>query len=229
MAQRARLAPAVFPVILALAACAGPVTTTPPTTAIPPAPGPAPVLGAEETGQASWYGHPHHGRRTASGEIYDMYGLTAAHRALPFGARLLVVNLRSGQSAQVRVNDRGPFVEDRIIDLSYGAARALGAVGPGVIPVRLRVIGLPEREPARAARSGPGFALQLGAFTSRSRAEALREALAREGTEATVSEAEESGETYYRVRIGGFSSREGAEAAARRLAEQGYRALIVER
>jgi rare lipoprotein A len=196
---------------------------------IPHGPGPPPVLGAEATGQASWYGHPHHGRRTASGEIYDMHGLTAAHRALPFGTRLLVVNLGSGQSAEVRVNDRGPFVDDRIIDLSYGAARALGAVGPGVIPVRLRVIGLAERDAGGATGGASGFSLQLGAFTSRSRAEALRDAFARDGGEARISEAELNGETYYRVRVGTFPDRAAAEAVARRLAEKGYRALIVER
>jgi rare lipoprotein A len=107
------------------------------------APPPPLAPGFEERGQASWYGEPHHGRPTASGEIFDMHALTAAHRALPFGTRVLVTRLDTGRSVEVRINDRGPFVDGRIVDLSYAAARALGAVGPGVVPVRLRVVALP--------------------------------------------------------------------------------------
>ena len=113
-----------------LAGCSRAVVSTPP---VPPA------AGTEEVGFASWYGAPHHGRRTASGEVYDMHQLTAAHRTMPFGTRLLVTNRDTSQSAEVRVNDRGPFVEGRILDVSYAAARQLGAVGPGIIPVRVRV------------------------------------------------------------------------------------------
>jgi rare lipoprotein A len=98
-------------------------------------------VGREEVGLASWYGAPHHGRRTASGEVFDMNQLTAAHRTLPFGTRVLVTNRDTGQSAELRINDRGPFVEGRILDVSYAAARLLGAIGPGTIPVRIRVIG----------------------------------------------------------------------------------------
>ena len=107
-----------------------------------PAPG---GVGAVQTGDASWYGKAHHGRRTASGQIYDMYQLTAAHPTLPLGARVLVTNLNNGRSVEVRVNDRGPTVVGRIIDLSYAAARQLGAVWEGVIPVRLRVLSVPPR------------------------------------------------------------------------------------
>lgn len=107
----------------------------------PPSPPPLPpAVGREEVGLASWYGAPHHGRRTASGEVFDMNQLTAAHRTLPFGTRVLVTNRDTGQSAELRINDRGPFVEGRILDVSYAAARLLGAIGPGTIPVRIRVI-----------------------------------------------------------------------------------------
>ncbi len=92
-------------------------------------------------GQASWYGHPYHGRRKSSGEIYDMNQLTAANRTLPLGTRLLVTNLDNGRTVEVRINDRGPFRRDRILDLSYAAARRLGAVGEGVIPVKLTILG----------------------------------------------------------------------------------------
>ncbi len=107
-----------------------------------------PSAPTEQTGEASWYGRPYHGQRTASGEIFDMYALTAAHPTLPFGARVRVTNLRNGRAVEVRINDRGPTARGRIIDLSYAAARALDAVEAGVFPVRVRVVALPgRREP----------------------------------------------------------------------------------
>jgi rare lipoprotein A len=106
----------------------------------PPAlPSPPPARPAI-TGRASWYGEAHHGLLTASGERYDMFALTAAHRTLPFGTRLRVVNLDNDRVVEVRVNDRGPVVPGRILDLSYGAARKLGAVGAGVFPVSITVL-----------------------------------------------------------------------------------------
>ncbi len=107
----------------------------------PPAP-PAPVS-AEQTGEASWYGRPYHGRRTANDEVYDMYALTAAHPTLPFGARVRVTNLKNGRSVELRINDRGPTIRGRIIDVSYAAARALDVVEAGVFPARVRVVALP--------------------------------------------------------------------------------------
>jgi rare lipoprotein A len=94
-------------------------------------------------GRASWYGKAHHGLLTASGERYDMHALTAAHRSLPFGTRLRVTNLDNGEVVEVRINDRGPMVAGRILDLSYAAARKLGAVGAGVIPVSFTVLSEP--------------------------------------------------------------------------------------
>jgi rare lipoprotein A len=111
------------------------------------------LLGWEQSGQASWYGHPHHGRATASGEIYDMRALTAAHRTLPLGVRVRVTHLGSGRTVEVRVNDRGPFVGGRILDLSQAAAERLGGVGAGVFPVRLRVIALPDGTREAGARA----------------------------------------------------------------------------
>jgi rare lipoprotein A len=103
----------------------------------PPAPRPdAPA----QTGEASWYGPQHHGKRTASGEVYDMNKLTAAHRTLPLGTRVRVTNIENGRSVDVRINDRGPFVDGRVIDLSRAAAERLGALGEGVVRVSLKVI-----------------------------------------------------------------------------------------
>src|SRR5438128_3300352 len=108
--------------IVLLAGCARPRVV------IAPSP-PAARIGYEETGLASWYGNPYHGRRAASGEVYDMMEMTAAHQTLPFNTWLIVENLNNHRTAEVRVNDRGPFVDKRILDLSYAAARALGATG----------------------------------------------------------------------------------------------------
>jgi rare lipoprotein A len=178
-----------------------------------------PVAGMEEVGMASWYGAPHHGRRTASGEVFDMHQLTAAHRTLPFGTHLLVINRDTSQSAEVRVNDRGPFVEGRILDVSYAAARLLGAVGPGVIPVRVRVLSLPTRS---SSGDGP-HTIQIGSVTTRTGVEALRATV----TGATIVETTVPGETIYRVRVGAYPDRTRA-AAARDLTTPGFQALVVE-
>jgi rare lipoprotein A len=114
-----------------------PVSTPRPVAVTPPARTPQPVT---MTGRASWYGERHQGRLTASGEVFDKNALTAAHRSLPFGTRLRVVNLENEREVEVRVNDRGPMIPGRELDLSYAAARALGAVGSGVIPVRMTVL-----------------------------------------------------------------------------------------
>jgi rare lipoprotein A len=103
----------------------------------------SPGPGRSEVGLASWYGEPHHGRPTASGEIFDMRRLTAAHRSLPLGTHLHVVNLENGRNVRVRVNDRGPYVAGRVLDLSLEAARALDMVDRGLAPVRFDVITAP--------------------------------------------------------------------------------------
>ena len=122
---------------LGMAACAGPPRTATPE---PPPPREVPPARVTSIGKASWYGAFHHGRRTASGEIFDMHALTAAHRTLPLGTRLRVTNLSNGKSVDVRVNDRGPTIRSRIIDVSRGVAAALDAIAAGVFPVELVVI-----------------------------------------------------------------------------------------
>ena len=202
-------------VLLLVAGCARAVVT---------APAPPVAVGWEETGEASWYGHPYHGRRTASGEVYDMMQMTAAHRTLPFGTWILVENRLNARTAEMRVTDRGPFVGDRILDLSAAAARVLGAIGPGVIPVRLRVIALAGG--ASRAAAGGAFTVQVAAFTSEDRASALRERLERVWPAARVQRADVAGRTLWRVRVGPYGTREEAERQARRLAGAGYDALV---
>ncbi|MFO7733797.1 MAG: septal ring lytic transglycosylase RlpA family protein, partial [Candidatus Aminicenantes bacterium] len=111
---------------------------------------PPPGRGTAEVGIASWYGQDFHGRPTSSREIYDMHDMTAAHRTLPFGTHVMVTNLDNDRSTVIRINDRGPFIKGRILDLSYAAARVLGVVGPGTARVRLEVLGGFREEGATA-------------------------------------------------------------------------------
>jgi rare lipoprotein A len=205
--------------LVMLGACARTVVATPSSTL---------TVGTEQVGLASWYGHPYHGRRTSSGEVYDMRDLSAAHRALPFGTRLMVTNLDNGRVVEVRVNDRGPFVAGRILDLSHAAATLLGGEGVGAIRVRLKVLALPDGSSVEGPAPGGGaFSVQLGAFVSRARADGLREAIERDGSPATVSEAVVGGQTFYRVRIGPYADRVAAETGAKRLAARGYFSVVV--
>lgn len=138
------------------------------------APPPAPVApGWREEGIASWYGEPFHGRPTASGEIYDMEAPTAAHPTLPFGTIIRVENLDNGRSTELRVNDRGPFVERRILDVSRRGARELGMIGPGTARVRITVREAPP-PPADC------WDVQVGAFAVPENAERMRRRLERD-------------------------------------------------
>ena len=143
-----------------------------------PAP-PAPA-GTTETGIASWYGAPYDGRPAASGSIYDMEQLTAAHRTLAFGTRVEVTNLANGRRVNVVITDRGPFVDGRVIDLSRAAARAIDMLGPGTARVRLMVIAAPapaSSDPVSPAKALDRYAVQAGSFTTAERAESFRATL----------------------------------------------------
>ena len=175
-----------------------------------------------EQGLASWYGHPYHGRRTSSGEVYDMYQLTAAHREIPLGSWVEVINLTNGRSLTVRVNDRGPFVDGRIIDLSYASAQLLGVVGPGTAPVRVRLTRVPLPAP------GPSrYSVQVASFVAESNALALKTELEQKVSGVYLVKAAIDGEVYHRVRVGQFTSNAEAKTAAERLASLGYRVLIM--
>jgi rare lipoprotein A len=169
---------------------------------------------------ASWYGYPYHGRRAASGEIYDMEKLTAAHRTLPFGSLVRVENLENGRRVQVRINDRGPFVEGRIIDLSRAAARALGMLGPGTARVRLVLIGLPEKT------EGGYFAVQTGAFRERANAERQRRDLRRRYGEVRIIP-RDGDPVLWRVLVGREPTPEQAAALAERLRAEVGEAFVV--
>jgi len=181
----------------------------------------APVPGSVEIGIASWYGHPYHGRHAANGEVYDMEKLTAAHRTLPFGTWVEVTSLSNNKQVRVRITDRGPFVEGRIIDLSRAAARQIAMIGPGTAKVRLEVI-----EPPPAPSVSALFAVQIGAFLDRANAERLRNSLQQRFGECRLS-VREGSPPMFRVLVGREPSIEGANAIAERLRSNGSAAFVV--
>jgi rare lipoprotein A len=175
-----------------------------------------------QVGTASWYGPGFHGSRTSSGEVYDQYDLTAAHPTLPLGTRVVVTNLENNRAVEVRINDRGPFVKGRSIDLSYAAARTLGMIGPGTSPVRIEVLGGGAELP-RAA-----YTVQVGSFSDRENARRLESSLAKRFDGVYVATLEGKVGRYYRVRLGHFSRREDAAMFANSVTPLGLSAIIVE-
>src|SRR2546426_4028160 len=148
------------------------------------APAPPPITDGVQVGVASWYGPGFHGNRSANGEIYDQYELTAAHPSLPLGTRVMVTNLENGRAVQVRINDRGPFIGGRAIDLSYAAARSIGMVGPGTARVRVEVLERASRPPPRPVAPAPSetvlgtYLVEVAALSDPAKAEHLRQVLA---------------------------------------------------
>lgn len=186
------------------------------------------AAGYNERGVASWYGSKFHGRRTSSGETFDMYRLTAAHRSLPLPTFVEVTHLGNGRSIVVRVNDRGPFADDRIIDLSYGAAAKLRMLKSGTARVRVRALTPGEpHPPERTAASTPvggsgGYWVQVGAFRDRDNAFRMLGRVEASGVEAPARVREPAdGEPFYRVHVGPVDTRGRAERLAERLAGDG--------
>lgn len=183
----------------------------------PPAPAP---VGYIEEGNASWYGNPFHGRRASNGEVYDMYKLTAAHRTLPFDTMVRVTNINNGKNTTVRITDRGPFVSNRIIDLSLAAAREIESVGPGVVPVRIEVLG-------NVDVTAGFFTVQVGAFKDRGNAERLRDRLALSYTPIFIQQYDSPEGTFYRLRVGRVSGADAANELAEQLrSKEGFTTLV---
>ena len=178
--------------------------------------------GFTEEGNASWYGIPFNGRRSSNGEIYDMYKMTAAHRTYPFDTMVRVTNLNNGKSAVVRITDRGPFVENRVIDLSFAAAQQIESIGPGVVRVRLEVVsGAPDP-------TGGYFTVQVGAFRERANAERLRERLNATYSPIYIQPFDSADGTLYRVRVGKIAGEDEARQYAARLhAKEDFTTFVV--
>lgn len=176
-----------------------------------------PQPGDTQTGIASWYGDPYHGRRAANGEIYDMNGFTAAHRTWPFETMVRVTNLTNQREVDVRITDRGPFVDGRIIDLSRAAAQRIELIGPGTARVRLQVLSI--------ASQGHTYTVQAGAFSDRARAEALRAKL--DSFPHVRIMPRGSSPVLYRVLVGKAATEESAEEIARSVRKYSGEALVI--
>jgi len=189
-----------------------------------------------ETGYASWYGGKFQGRQTASGEIFDTHELTAAHKTLPFGTLVEVTNLKNGKTVEVRVNDRGPFVKGRIIDLSMAAAQEIGLLGDGVARVEIKVTGenIPVRpghspgEPGRIVSAGPVpeyYSIQVASFRQHENARKLGDSLITGGFKP---ELESSAEGFVRVVIPRLDEA-ALTSAIDKLSDLGHTSILVRR
>jgi len=188
-----------------------------------------------QQGVASWYGTKFHGRKTSSGEKYDMYKMTAAHKTLPLPSYVKVTNLRNDKQVIVKVNDRGPFVDGRIIDLSYAAAQKLDIISNGTAEVEIETIiknsAAIERNnhqsndwsPINTASPSSAYYVQLGAFSQRTHAEQLVQQLTSLAiTPVSITSTNESTQNLFRVRVGPFTDKQQMETMETRLTEIGY-------
>ena len=190
--------------------------------------------GFVQRGVASWYGRKFHGRKTSNGETYDMYAMTAAHKTLPFNTRVKVHNLTNNLVVYVRVNDRGPFVKGRIIDLSYTAAKKINMVGPGTAQVEITAMGIrtasgqPRNTNGRPLDYFSGkFTIQIGAFGNRENAKKLRDKLDRRYQNAHISPYTVAQQTLYRVRVGHCTTLTQAIEYEKIMIENGYQGAFV--
>jgi rare lipoprotein A len=177
---------------------------------------------------ASWYGPDFHGKPTASGEIFDMNAFTCAHREYPFGTLLKITYLSNDKTTNCMVNDRGPFVDGRDVDLSYAAARDLGLIPAGTGAVRIECVGRDNgyiRQVRDISNTGP-VTIQVGSFKEFANASRLKMSLDLKYDKTYIAEADINGNRYYRVRIGTFRIRSDALRFAKVLADEGYEALI---
>ncbi|MEA2110010.1 MAG: septal ring lytic transglycosylase RlpA family protein [Pseudomonadota bacterium] len=181
-----------------------------------------------QEGIASWYGKDFHGKKTSNGEIYDMHKLTAAHKELPLGSRVRVTNLENRRQVEVLINDRGPFVRGRIIDLSYAAAKTLDMVDQGTALVRVILI-----SPPAAASKQPDFPLtryygiQAGAFANRKNAHELYVKIQVLTKDVFMQTTTCGNKTCYQVRAGWFANRRQAIELSRKLKQKGFDAIII--
>ena len=182
--------------------------------------------GFSQAGVASWYGKDFHGKTTSSGELYDMNAMTAAHKTLPLGVFVKVKNTGNGREVVVRVNDRGPFVKGRIIDLSYAAAKKLGVDIAGTASVRIEALGYrgsgAETYTAVDSYDVGNYTVQVGAFKEYANAQRLSENMKSRYGFSEIRTTELHGDTFYRVYVGKYTSLRSAEQAEKEFSEHGY-------
>jgi rare lipoprotein A len=172
-----------------------------------------------ERGVASWYGKELQGKKTGSGEVFDMNGISAAHRTLPFGTMIRVTNLDNSKSIKARINDRGPFIKSRILDLSYGAAKKLGFVEQGTTRVQIETV-----EPVRGTAQ---YTVQAASYTEESNAKLLQHRLSRKFEYVAIMMVETNIALFYRVQVGSYASEERAEQIANKLRFEGLESIVI--
>ena len=173
-----------------------------------------------ETGTASWYGPNFHGKQTANGETYNQNELTAAHKTLPFNTVVKVTNLDNGKSVTVRINDRGPYVGRRVIDISRAAAERIEMIGPGTARVRIELVN--SEQPISRNMEPEAFTVQLASYTRKSQADELLKKI----RGSYIQQARVEGTTYFRVYSGTFKNQNDAEKHRRELARKGYEGFV---
>ena len=184
------------------------------------------VEGYTQTGLASWYGDKEHGNLAASGERFSKYDYTAAHKSLPFGTIVRVTNLENGKDVVVNINDRGPFIRGRIIDLSYSSAKSIDLVRTGVAKVKVEVISSPSRRNENYFK--PIYTVQVGSFSSKVNAMGLKDELSSSITrDVRIESIDIKGDMYYRVRVGMYSSKSKAESMKKKLRDYGYSGKVI--
>jgi len=181
------------------------------------------VSGNVQVGLASWYGIEEHNNRAASGERFDKNELTAAHKALPMDSIVRVTNLENGRDVIVRINDRGPFVKGRIIDLSYAAAKEVDLLGPGTVKVKVEVISTPNRDDNYFKGR---YIIQVGSFKNKNNAYNLKNKLSAKFDNVDVYEYSLNSDKYYRVRLSSYNSRNDAQDEYKKLRKLGYKPTI---
>jgi len=187
------------------------------------------IRGEKKACNASWYGREFHGKPTASGENFNMFALTCAHRDYPLGTRVKVTNPSNGQQVECIVNDRGPFVNGRDIDLSYAAAKRIGLIGPGVAVVEVEPLGRYTRYVQEVRYNyvmGSMVTIQIGSFREESNAKRLKRGLELHYKDIYIMQANIGKDKYHRVRIGKFKGSADALELANALAQEGYSVLI---
>tara|TARA_R110002126_G_scaffold288548_1_gene442386 strand:+ start:11502 stop:12197 length:696 start_codon:yes stop_codon:yes gene_type:complete len=175
-----------------------------------------------ETGVASWYGPNFNGRLTANGETFDMNGISAAHRTLPFNTEVIVENLDNGKSIRVRINDRGPYAKDRIIDLSKGAAQAVDMIGPGTANVRVFLVKGDLKNSRVTDLKVPTYTVQLGSYNDLAPAQTQ----AKKIKGSRVETLELNNGTVYRIYFGIYKDRSKAEKEMRSLKRKGFNGFV---
>jgi len=183
------------------------------------------IEGSTQIGLASWYGLEEHNRYAASGERFSKHAYTAAHKTLPMGTVVRVTNLENGRDVIVTINDRGPFVGDRIIDLSHAPAKSVDMIQRGVVKVKVEILSSPSTRSSNYF--DPEYTVQVAAYRDNANANSVKRKLDLEYNNVRVESIKIKGDTYYRVRVGRYTSKGDAKKAASKLRKKGYQTRVI--